>query len=90
MKIQEGVCLDLSVQIDGVHAGYGGVDEWLEVTCFTHGWECQHRHTRWGPVLRCVARHVASKVEEDQSDEVDGPVGSESEQVTSESPSAVS
>ncbi len=87
MRIQEGTCLDLSVQIDGRIAPD---EEWLDVICFTHGWECGHRHTKWGPILRCVARHVASMVEEDQSDEVDGPGGSESEQVTSESPSAVS
>ena len=87
MRIQEGTCLDLSVQIDGRIAPD---EEWLDVSCFTHDWECGHRHTKWGPILRCVARHVALMVEEDQPDEVDGPGGSESERVTSESPSAVS
>ena len=87
MRIQEGTCLDVTIEVDGRIIDRGE-EEWLYVFCFTHGWDCGHRHTRWGPVLRCIARHVASQVEEDQSDEVDGPGGSESEQVTSESPSA--
>ena len=87
MRIQEGTCMDVSIQIDGRIAPD---EEWLDVTCFTHSWECGHRHTKWGPILRCVARHVASMVEEDQSDQADDAEGSESEQVTSESPSAVS
>ena len=87
MKIQEGTCMDVSIEIDSRIAPD---EEWLDVTCFTHDWGCGHKHTRWGPVLRCVARHVASMVDEDRSYEVDDPVRSESEQVTSESPSAVS
>ena len=90
-KIEEGKCYEMLVLREGsVDDRFRLDEEWLEVTCYTHDWECGHKHTRWGPVLRCVARHVASMVDEDRSDEVDDPVRSDSEQVTSESPSAVS
>ena len=72
-KIEEGRCYDMHINRQGHH--WRGEEEWLEVTCYTHDWDCGHRHTRWGPVLRCVARHVASMADEDRSDEVDDPVG---------------
>ncbi len=79
-QIEEGECYEVMILREGGRdSRFQLVEEWLEVACYTHTWECRHHHTRWGPVLRCVARHVASMVE-----------GSESEQVTSESPSAVS
>ena len=38
---------------------------WIGVVCRTHKWECGHRHTRWGPVARCLHRHVVSVEEEE-------------------------
>lgn len=66
MRIQEGSCVDVAVQINGRVVEFGQVEEWLEVDCVTHRWECGHRHTKWGPVLRCITRHVASMIEEEE------------------------
>ena len=90
-KIEEGECrwIEIVEVIEYNETETMPIGNWLEVFCRKpHKWKCGHRHTRWGPVLRCVARHVASMVDEDRSYEVDDPVRSESEQVTSESPSA--
>jgi hypothetical protein len=63
IQIQEGTCR--WVTITNREESLKG-PEWLEVECETHKWECGHRHTRWGPILRCIIRHVASMIEEEE------------------------
>ncbi len=56
----EGTCREVNVR---TWIGGGASSHWLEVYCATHEWKCGHHHMRWGPILRCMTRHVASNVE---------------------------
>jgi hypothetical protein len=55
IEIEEGACNEVQVR----RAFGREMEEWREVLCVTHWWECGHKHTRWGPAIRCLTRHVA-------------------------------
>lgn len=33
---------------------------WVQVICYSHDdlWLCGHHHRQWGPVSRCMTKHV--------------------------------
>ncbi len=43
----------------------GVVRRWLEVTCDAHDdfYWCSHHHRRWGPIVRCMDRHVRTSAD---------------------------
>ncbi len=56
----EGTCREVWVRVTGDGVQHG--DQWLEIVCLSHEWECGHHHHRWTAAVRCMTRHVAGRV----------------------------